>query len=506
MPLLIDFNGGEQFDGFSGLSLGLLVIGGALGGAWFALAVLRWFATRPRLPGAGPSTMDMGPESPAIVNFLVNRCHVTSAAMAATLVDLAAQRKLGIDMLDLKHGVVRLRQGADDTSTLRPYERQVLEFVRSRATGGSAPLETLELDDAAQAKKWGERFRKSVIKEARHLGFARDRWSRFDYTWLIGGLLVAIEVVMLALASAHLFEQNTGGDDDFGRWDWLWIGPIAWFVLCLGLSRLRSLRETAKGREVTARWLGVQQYLRENPALQDVPPAAVTVWERVLSAGVALGAAHATTEALPFDADDPETAWTRQTGVWRLVRIEYPSRFGFGEAPWKATLVGLARAVFFGALAFVLLPMLVPILLDLRDEFGTDKSVPVNFQIFVAGAIGFMTLLGIYWAVLAFSAATRFIRGALDLGKTKVVQGEVVQLHLGRVAIDDGREDEVVAWTPPPGAATLQRGMQVRAVMSPRLHHVRSVEVLSAAGAAPGLLTEPDPDPDDVGGRLVTTG
>lgn len=501
MPFLIRFNGGEQFHGFSGVSLELLVLGGALGGAWLALGVIRWFATRPRLPKPGPATMDMGPEPPAIVNFLVNRCHVTSAAMAATLVDLAAQRKVGIDMLDLEHGVVRLRPGAEEAEGLRPYERQVLDFVKSRATGGSAPLEVLELDDAGTADRWRKRFRESVVKEARSLGLARDRWSKFDYTWLIIGLLVVIEVLALALASAHLFEQNTGSGDDFGRWDWLWIGPILWFVLVLGLSRLRSLRETAKGREVAARWLGVQQYLRENPALQDVPPAAVTVWEHVLSAGVALGAAHATTMALPFDADDPETAWTRQTGVWRQVRIEYPKRFGFGEAPWKATVVGLFRAVVFGALSFVALPKLVPVLFDLRDEFGRDQNIPVNFQLFILGAFGVMTLLGLYWAILAVSAAIRFIRGALDLGKEKVVEGEVVQLHLGRVAVDEGREDEITAWTPPPGAPGIQRGMRVRARVSPRLHHVTKVEVLSAEGVVEGLVS-----PEDAGRQAIGAG
>ena len=500
MAFLIQFSGGENFDGFSGPSLLLLAAGAALGGAWLALGIIRWFATRPRLPRPGPATMDMGLESPAIVNFLVNRCHVTSAAMSATLVDLAAQRKLGIDMLDLKHGVVRLRQGAEDTTGLRPYEKQVLEFVRSRATGGSAPLEALELDDAGTATAWKKRFSKSVTNEARKLGLARDRWSRFDYTWLIFGLLAAIELVMLAFGTAHLFEQTGGTDDDFDRWDWLWVGAIAWFVICLGLSRLRSLRETTKGREVAARWLGVQKYLRENPALEDVPPAAVTVWERVLSAGVALGAAHATTEALPFEADDPETAWTRRTGVWRLIRIEYPKRFGFGEAPWKATLIGLARAVFFGALAFVLLPTLVPILFDLRDEFDEASGTPENYRYVVFGVLGTMSLLGAYWALMAFTATIRFVRGALDLGKTKVVEGEVVQTHLGRVAVDEGREDEVVAWTPPAAAPGLRRGMVVRAVMSPRLHHVRSVEVLSTEGAA--SLASLNPDPDELLGRL----
>jgi hypothetical protein len=48
-------------------------------------------------------------------------------------------------------------------------------------------------------------------------------------------------------------------------------------------------RDTAAGRAVAARWLGVRDWLAAHESFADPPPAAVTVWDRYLPYGAALG-------------------------------------------------------------------------------------------------------------------------------------------------------------------------------------------------------------------------
>src|SRR5207247_1830087 len=95
------------------------------------------------------------------------------------------------------HFVVRLRRQHDD-DTVTDYERQVLDLVRERATGGSAPIEALEIGSAEESSKWWKRFAKSVERDARSRGLARNRWSRADWAIFAGGLALVLGLFALA--------------------------------------------------------------------------------------------------------------------------------------------------------------------------------------------------------------------------------------------------------------------------------------------------------------------
>src|SRR5579859_6203762 len=143
---------GPRFDGFSGLSLLLLVLAAGCGALWLAALAWRWFRTFPYLPDAGAATNELGPEPPAVVNLLVHRCRVTRAALLATFADLAARGLIEIDQLDREHFVVRLRDQRLQGAQLTPYEQQMVQFIRSCTTGGSAPFEALLFDEETVAE------------------------------------------------------------------------------------------------------------------------------------------------------------------------------------------------------------------------------------------------------------------------------------------------------------------------------------------------------------------
>jgi hypothetical protein len=133
---------------------------------------------------------------------------------------------------------------------------------------------------------------------------------------------------------------------------------------------------------------------------------------------------------------------------------------------------------------------------DFADEIRTDyPEAEREIYWFLLGFMGFLVLVGIVVAIRAIDGAIRLGLGALDLGKHVTVEGEVVNRYLGRIAIDNGIDDETRAWTPPIGAPALHRGMLIRATMSPRLCHVTNIEVLGEATPQLDHITALAPDP-----------
>ena len=279
-----------SFDGFHGAALGVLVaaVGAAVG--WLLFVAVVWARRVPRLPRGGPETATLGPEPPAVANLLVSEWYVTASAVPATLLDLAARDVVGIGAIGGGRSVVRTRSVAEELH-LAPYERQVLELVRSRATDGSAPVEVLRLG-SDENEAWLARFSSAVVEDAEARGLATRGWTRGELLGLAGGLAVALGLAALAF---ELADVGTGrapyARDHAGAW--AAVAVVMWVAAVACGARVRTVRATCAGRDACARWLGVRSYLRHDEAFTEQPPAAVTIWGRLLAYGVALGANRA---------------------------------------------------------------------------------------------------------------------------------------------------------------------------------------------------------------------
>jgi hypothetical protein len=165
---------------FTATAVALLIASAAVAVTFAVVFAVRFAASFPDLPAPGPETSELGSEPPAIANLLVNRCAVTSAAAAATLIDLAARRHVELFEVGPDRLVVRVRTARSEPLTV--YEEQVMALVREKAVGGSAPLEAIQLD-GSEAQAWRKRFADSVVVDAKRRGLLRGRWSRLD--WLV---------------------------------------------------------------------------------------------------------------------------------------------------------------------------------------------------------------------------------------------------------------------------------------------------------------------------------
>lgn len=414
------------------VSLGLFAA--AFGGALLA--------TRPVRPPAAPATPDLGEEPPAVVNLLANRWRLNEDAAEATLLDLAARR------------LIELRQPANDpmqttvhvretpVPDLQPYEDRVLSRVRGLAVNGVIPVTALTFRDQSQAKSWNKRLRREVVADARARGLSQRRFSG----GIVAGLVTVAAISASGLALAVLRSELRAEDGDAGAGFGAWM--FSFLILALIASSQRGERDTMAGRAAAARWLGVRNWLRGHEEFADLPPAAVTVWDRYLPYGAALGVTHTASAVLDLGMGDRRLVWSSYGDQWRRVRVRYPrfwSRYG-QTAP--SLVVPALLSVLAGGLLIRFRDL--PSELDFAD-LGT-----------VALAVG---------VPLVARGGYRAVRALVDLATTRRITGQVLWVEVWRtksqgedrpripwlhyLAVDDGQKDRTTAWGLPHEGAGL---------------------------------------------------
>jgi hypothetical protein len=309
--------------------------------AWFsvpvAVAVVAGYFTvrlsllRRRRVTAGPATPDLGDEPPAVVCLLVNGLADAPQVASATLLDLAARRVVDLHEVapGAEHTLVRV--GREPLPESAPaYERRVLERVAATAGGTYAPVAELVRTYADGGSNWQRRLVRDALLDARLRGLVSSAESG-----------CALGVLAAALALGALLAPLVPRPASDGFAAAVLVLGLVWVVGSLlggGLMAAVSVGEkqsspdryTARGREVTARWLGVAAWLRNHPAMRDLPPGAVAVWDRYLAYGAALDAIPHAVRVLDFETTGQRAELTsRHTGTERTVHVEYWSRNRF---------------------------------------------------------------------------------------------------------------------------------------------------------------------------------
>jgi len=466
--------------------------------AWFGAYGLALAATRPYLPEAAPATEDLGNEPPAVVSLLVNRWEITEDAAESTLLDLAARHILEFRQPanDPMQTTIHVRDA--NPSGLNAYEQRVFDRVSLLAKGGVVPLTALTFRDAKQAGMWARRLTVEVIADARSHGLSRRRFGPRLVSLLTAAATVA--AIGIALAAAYAFDRRTGGTSMSGS-TVLWIGVVSFSVLTSIAGRPHGERDTPAGRDVAARWLGVRAWLRGHEAFADLPPAAVTVWDRYLSYGAAVGATRVSSAVIDLGMGNRRSVWSSYTGPgatpsWHRVRVRYP-RF------WPRYGKTAPRLVARALLATIAGVLLIRYWYHAVDSVFTDvapKSATASYATLIK-SLGL--LLGI---VLLAYGVYAFVRTIIDLAAPRTVTGEVVWQEGWRrsgagdsttpslyyLAVDDGTGDATRAWALPITMSRLCNNTDV-ITMTVRRWSRRVVQASVVARGAPAQLVAADP-------------
>ncbi|HSL56331.1 MAG TPA: hypothetical protein VK866_00655, partial [Acidimicrobiales bacterium] len=456
----------------------LVVAAAVAAAATVVLAVAIAVLTRPRRPRPGPATPGLGGESPAVVNLLCDGFEVSSLAAPATVVDLAARRWITIEELGPGTTVVRLRR-RDGEGDLRPHEARVLGHLRSLAVDGVVPTAALTTGPEAASTRWWREFRREVVAEARAAGLCRPRWTP---AWRLVVWVPALAAVASAASAMWAGDEVVidGAEVPTSVWWWWGVLPAVVGGLWVAgrIARSDRQRDTEAGLERAARWLGTREYLATHGGFDRLPAPAVVLWDRYLAHAVALDLAPVATAQLPLGAESDRHAWSRASGQWRHVRVRYPRmRPAWGKHP----LAAAASALLMGIIV-VFVARTVTLVssgsLPLVGLTGTARRI-AELSAIAALALGAL--------VLAWNAVT-LVRAVADLFDRREVEGIVLRRRsrpagndstIYHLAVDTGEGDEVVAWTVDSSTyhAALQ-GSRVRARVTPRLGHVRDLEVL----------------------------
>jgi hypothetical protein len=431
--------------------------------------VARW-VTRPAMPKGAPATMDLRSEPPALVEFLVGEWEPGRSAIVATLIDLAARHLIEFQQVgpDPKSTVIRVRQNgaAAPDAPLLPYEQRVLHRVQALTSGGVVPAGALAQGTEAQDRAWWRAFAKQVVADAKQRGLSRDRYRpalRLCLAVLALGPAVLTAVAVVA-SGAH-------GDAPVP------VGGGVFLVALAVIAQLQGQRETPDGRSACAHWLGVRAWLGADEVFPTLPPASVTMWDRYLAYGAAVGVARTASAALPFGPRDEHRAWSTFGGAWHEVRLRYQPvrRRRLRHPGWTAVGAVFWTVVWSAAIRGL-------IFVDSRNFFPGIPRTTESLVLFGVGVVAGLIALRNF---LVLSAAVH------DLIVRDEITGEVVRLRSMQgenqsayhAAIDPGGVRRVLAW--PLRYEVYQKlneGDAVKAVRGSWLGYTYSIDVTSASG------------------------
>ncbi|GAA5191149.1 hypothetical protein GCM10023322_47850 [Rugosimonospora acidiphila] len=448
------------------LAAGLAIVSVGVWGVAYLLALL---ATRPAHPEPAPSTQDLGPEPPAVASLLACGWVLTEDAAEATLIDLAARHYLEFRQPgnDPRQTTVHVRDPRP--AGLNRYEQMIFDRVTSLATGGVVPLTALTFRDPAQAKGFRKRVEAAVIADCRKRGLSRRRFGPAA----LAVLNVLAVVCGFGLAAAVMLmpdSKNAHPSVSVAAGAWLFGAAV---LVGIG-NRPIGERDTPAGLAACARWLGVKTWLRNTEEFANLPPAAVTVWDRYLAYGAALGATRLASGVIDLGMGNRRRVWSSFGGTWHQLRVRYPNFWPrYGRTARYFIIEGLL--VMLGGVLFV--------------------RIPGGGVILLAGVL--LLCFGLY--VLA--------RAIVDVASPVTLTGQVLWREKWRtksgsddeavpwlhyLAVDDGAGDTTTAWgVPSEWVDRCRDGDTVRISVRRWSRRVLSLEVVAASQVPPQEAASP---------------
>lgn len=418
----------------------LLVAAIATSAAWLLASAVVYVLRRPPEPSVGPRTLELGPEPPAVANFLVNDFRVTDDAVPATLIDLAARNVFDVEQRGLGVFYIRLRSSLDEQLTA--YERRVLDHLRRKAVDGVVPAEALTTGPGEESKRWRRQFTNEVVADAQARGLSRDALDGPVFTVLtLAAVVPALLVWALSSFEPGIVVVGAG------------VAILAW------IRARHPQRETQEGLASASSWLGVRAELEANEVFRTHSPLTVELWDRVLAYGAALGVASGASGPLPMGTESDTDAWSSYGGRWRPVRVGYPRVWppGWGRDP----LVALGGGVIVVLASAGFLYVFATSLLDAGPVAGAFLLVPCA-----------AVILGVAVVVMAWSDWKSPIEVTGPILRLRAFGDDEKRRHY--VAVDDGSSPVIRALRVSPSQyAGLEQGEPVTVRTTANLGCVR---------------------------------
>ncbi|MCX8206023.1 MAG: DUF2207 domain-containing protein [Candidatus Micrarchaeota archaeon] len=221
-------------------------------------------------------------------------------AILGTIMSLVDKGYIELEEETGKKGITLLFK--DSNETLYDDEKEILEYLKGKASQGRLRLESFSKDVAPTREfytfinKWKENAKKS-------LGASRMIDSR-GYTLVMGLLLVYTMVsfftsfVLFSLSDDLFFLPKSVGLMLGGAFCISYALSIA-VMLTSGLGgKMFLARWTREGRLLNLKWSNFKKYITDYSALEEHPPASIKLWDQYMVYAVALGVAQEAIRAM----------------------------------------------------------------------------------------------------------------------------------------------------------------------------------------------------------------
>jgi hypothetical protein len=451
---------------------------------------------------AAGATMDLRPETPAVVDLLTGGFEVEDDAVPATVVHLAARRWFSIEDYG-DDTIIRTRTVRPPNDDLQPYERRVLAHIEHHAIDSVVPTRVLTIGPDGVSDRWFKGFTKEVVAHAQQLGLCVDRWS-----W--GHRIMAWVLVALAFVPAWIVAENSETNDNSAQWATagnITLGLAFVVASSLGLlawrtTRLHAQRDTPAGVAAASHWMGVRDFYRNTGEFTEKSAASVAIWDHHLGYATAMGLAHEVQRQIPFETEHDRHAWSRATGQWRRVKVRYGTlRPAWGRNPVWMAVTGLFLCAVWSAVAYGAIWVAD---FSWRDDVVDYYTLTTTQEHWIAfGA----TIAAVLAVALAVWMAVRFLLGAIDAFRKRTVEGDLVRRRARgggedstptyHLAIDPATAtnpgpDSILAYRVRPQIySQTTQGSRVELVVTPMLGYVKSVRTLVPAPTMPSMADAP---------------
>src|SRR5262245_34712430 len=131
-----------------------------------------------RLSHIEPSgaSIELRPETPAVVDLLTGGFEVDDDSVPATVVHLAARRWFAIEDYG-DDTIIRTRTSRPPNDSLLAYEKRVLDHIEHHAIDTVVPTRVLTIGPQGVSDRWFRNYADEVTDHAQRLGLCVDRWT-----------------------------------------------------------------------------------------------------------------------------------------------------------------------------------------------------------------------------------------------------------------------------------------------------------------------------------------
>ncbi len=238
---------------------------------------------------------------PAIMGYLYRFKEVTKDDVSATLMDLIRRGFIDVDLnnqllTDAKADYILIYHREKNTSDLLPHEKQLLRWFFDLVGAGKDTLSLAQLAKYTSKEQSAIKYLAANDDFIRAVDATASAKGFFDNVFEAWNKGRHMTVTLIVFSIIFIVTKLLG----FGTFTMIIGGILLALSLVLSAYFGSILRRSKQGHEDFVRWAAFEKFLKEFPNLKDYPIPGIAVWEHYMVYAVSFGIADLVEKQLRF--------------------------------------------------------------------------------------------------------------------------------------------------------------------------------------------------------------